>query len=350
MVDFDLVIGGIPRFAAEARWAARLVDRYARLLPFRTLTDTRGRRPTVGDARGDAPIVLVEADPEAYLVPLAAGRLIEAVEAPGRSLVLPVTNEPWTEEARCAPAFAYHTPSLLEEAARHLAARPSVARLSSSPRSPVYAVRREALRRLSGELALDEVPEAAHRGGEGGFIDWRLAGHVAGAGEVGARIDEDPLASAMGCFRDFVQGKLARKPPQRLAPDGVDGGPRRGRRARDGRLRREMARGFLQKRGCVIGERGRRARFLGPGLVRHGQDEASSGSFDSLDQPPGGERNKIRLRVRLDQNDRRVSTGVPYGRAAPPRVRQRPKRQEAGVTVHEPRRPPRFRREARNAA
>jgi 2-polyprenyl-3-methyl-5-hydroxy-6-metoxy-1,4-benzoquinol methylase len=167
---FDLVLGGVPRFAAEARWAARVVDRYARLLPFRTLTDTRGRRPTVSDARGDAPVVLVQADPEAYLVPLAAGRLIGAVAAE-RSLVLPVTNEPWTEEARSTPPFAYHTPSLLEEAARHFAAQPSSTRPAASPRSPVYAVRREALLGLPAGLALDEVPEEAHRAGQGVFID-----------------------------------------------------------------------------------------------------------------------------------------------------------------------------------
>ena len=229
---FDLVLGGIPRFAAEARWAARLVDRYARLLPFRTLTDTRGRRPTVADARGDAPIVLVEADPEAYLVPLAAGRLIEAVEAPGRNLVLPVTNEPWTEEARCAPPFAYHTPSLLEEAARHLAARSSVARPSSSPRSPVYAVRREALRRFSGELALDELPEAAHRGGQGVFIDPGAYLHRYGDMDGQAREDlvskVPPAAAAaldVGCARGETARALKRAGVKRvigIEPDAGD--------------------------------------------------------------------------------------------------------------------------------
>jgi 2-polyprenyl-3-methyl-5-hydroxy-6-metoxy-1,4-benzoquinol methylase len=228
---FDLVLGGLPRFTAEARWAARLVDRYARLLPFRTLTDARGRRPTVADVRGDSPVVLVQADPEAYLVPLAAHRLLEAVEAPGRNLVLPVTNEPWTEEARGAPGFTYHTPSLLEEAARLLATRPSALRAASAPRSPVYAVRREALRRLPGRLALEEVPEAAHQAG-GVFID--PGAYLHRYGEMGGQAREDlvskvPAGTAaaldVGCARGETARALKRAGVRRvigIEPDAAD--------------------------------------------------------------------------------------------------------------------------------
>jgi 2-polyprenyl-3-methyl-5-hydroxy-6-metoxy-1,4-benzoquinol methylase len=169
--EFDIVIGGVARFEAEAPWAWRLIHRYARGLPFAVRTDARGRRPAVADARGAATIVLVQADPEAYLLPTAAGRLLEAVASAGRDLVLPVTNEPWSEEARGGPAFAYHTPALLEEAVREMASRPAPVRPAAAPRSPVFAVRREVLAGLPGGLPLDEVPEEAHRRGHRVFID-----------------------------------------------------------------------------------------------------------------------------------------------------------------------------------
>jgi 2-polyprenyl-3-methyl-5-hydroxy-6-metoxy-1,4-benzoquinol methylase len=231
-LEFDLVLGGVPRFDAEARWAARIVDRYARILPYRTLTNTRGRRPTVADARGDAPVVLVQADPEAYLVPLAAGRLIESVEACGRDLVLPVTNEPWTEEARCAPPFAYHTPSLLDEAARYVAAQPAAVRPAASPRSPVYAVRRQALRGLPAGLALDEVPEEAHRGGGGVFID--PGAYLHRYGEMDGQAREDLVAMVpagaasaldVGCARGETARALKRAGVARVVgiePDAAD--------------------------------------------------------------------------------------------------------------------------------
>src|SRR5258707_12248080 len=108
--EFDIVLGGVARFEAEAPWAWRLIDRYARDLPFAVRTDVRGRRPLVADARGEAPVVLVQADPEAFLLPEAAGRLLAAGASPGSDLVLPVANEPWSEEARGAPAFAHPPP------------------------------------------------------------------------------------------------------------------------------------------------------------------------------------------------------------------------------------------------
>lgn len=169
--EFDIVIGGIARFEAEAAWAWRLIHRYARDLPFVVRTDVRGRRPAVADARGEAPLVLVQADPEAFLLPEAAGRLLAAVACPGRDLVLPVTNEPWSEEARGSPAFAYSTPAQLEEVVRQAASRAAPIRAAAAPRSPVYAIRREVLWGLPAGLPLDEVPEEAHRRGRRVFID-----------------------------------------------------------------------------------------------------------------------------------------------------------------------------------
>ncbi len=169
--EFDIVIGGVARFEAEAPWAWRLIDRYARDLRFAVRTDARGRRPVVADARGEAPVVLVQADPEAFLLPEAASRLLETVASPGRDLVLPVTNEPWSEEARGSPAFAYPTPAVLEEAVREAASRAAPIRAAAAPRSPVFSVRREVLSGLPAGLPLDEVPEEAHRQGRRVFID-----------------------------------------------------------------------------------------------------------------------------------------------------------------------------------
>ena len=90
--------------------------------------------------------------------------------SPGRDLVLPVSNEPWSEEARGSPAFAYHTPALLEEAVRSIASRPGPTP-AGRPRSPVYAVRREVLAELPDTLPLDEVPQEAERRGRRVFID-----------------------------------------------------------------------------------------------------------------------------------------------------------------------------------
>jgi SAM-dependent methyltransferase len=82
-----------------------------------------------------------------------------------------VTNEPWSEEARGSPAFAYHTPALLAEAVRQAASRPPPVRPAAAPRSPVFAVRRKVLSGLPAGLPLDEVPEEAHRLGRRVFID-----------------------------------------------------------------------------------------------------------------------------------------------------------------------------------
>src|SRR5262249_26870508 len=157
-LEFDLVLGGTPRFAAEAPWAKRIVDRYARQLPYRVRTDARGGRAAVADAAGDSPIVLVQLDFEAYLLPDAAPRRAHAGVRGAPAAAVPVPTEPWCEEARAAPPFAYHTPSLLEEAVRYFASSPPSLRAAAAPRSAVYAARRQVLRRLAPDTPLEEVP------------------------------------------------------------------------------------------------------------------------------------------------------------------------------------------------
>jgi 2-polyprenyl-3-methyl-5-hydroxy-6-metoxy-1,4-benzoquinol methylase len=233
--DFDLIIGGAPRFEAEAPWAWRLIHRYARELPYAVRTEARGRRPAVADARGEAPIVLVQADPEAYLLPEAARRLLAAVSSPGTDLVLPVSNEPWSEEARGSPPFAYHTPALLEEAVRQAASQPdTILRPATAPRSPVFAVRREVLAGLPDTLALDEVPEEAHRRGHGVFIDPGAYLHRYGDMDGQARADlvarVPPGASSVldvGCSRGETARLLREAGVTRVVgiePDAGDAG------------------------------------------------------------------------------------------------------------------------------
>src|SRR6185295_13328399 len=158
--DFDLVAGGRPRFAAEAPWAWRLLRRWLRELPAAVRTEVPGRDPLVRDARGAADLVLVHADPEAFLPPRSGERLLRVLaDDASLALVLPVSNEPQVDEARRVPAFAYSTPSALLEAAASLAADAPPLRSCAAPKSPVYAVRREALRALPAELPLAEAPE-----------------------------------------------------------------------------------------------------------------------------------------------------------------------------------------------
>jgi 2-polyprenyl-3-methyl-5-hydroxy-6-metoxy-1,4-benzoquinol methylase len=103
----------------------------------------------------------VHADPEAYLVPEAAARLSEGLAArPDLDLVLPVSNEPWCEEARLAPPFAYLTPTQLAEAAAAVAALAGPLRPALAPASPVYAVRREVLARFAAHAPLETLPSA----------------------------------------------------------------------------------------------------------------------------------------------------------------------------------------------
>jgi SAM-dependent methyltransferase len=141
----------------------------------------------VEDARGSSPIVLVQADPEAYLVPSAAERLVAALEAdPALDLVVPVSNEPWCEEARRAPPFAYLTPTLLAEAAATIAKGAGPLRPAGAPASPVYAIRRAALSRCDAAASLESVPG---RGGWRGAIDPGAYLHRYGAMDASPRED-----------------------------------------------------------------------------------------------------------------------------------------------------------------
>ncbi|HTR01912.1 MAG TPA: class I SAM-dependent methyltransferase [Thermoanaerobaculia bacterium] len=114
----------------------------------------------MADAAGESPLVLVHADPEAYLVAPAAARLIAGLAArPDLDLVLPGTNEPWCEAARVAPPFAYSTPTLLEEAAAAVANAAAGPAPVEAPASPVYAIRRAALERAARGDPLERLPE-----------------------------------------------------------------------------------------------------------------------------------------------------------------------------------------------
>jgi len=108
----------------------------------------------------------VWADPEAYLAPAAAHRLIGALDAcPDADLVLPVSNESWMDETRRAPAFAYSTPTGLAQAAERAAGCRDLPFPVASPRSPVFVARRVSLAALPPDLPLDEAPAAISAAG-----------------------------------------------------------------------------------------------------------------------------------------------------------------------------------------
>ena len=125
----------------------------------------------MADLAVKAPVLLFEGDPEAYFPPEAAGRLLAACSKGGRTVVIPVSNEPLCEEARTAPPFAYHTPALLEEAARFIASSAPEPRPALSPRSPVFAATREVLSGLPREALLEDVPRLAAQRGETVWIE-----------------------------------------------------------------------------------------------------------------------------------------------------------------------------------
>lgn len=154
----------------------------------------------MADAAGDAPLLLVQADPESYLLPGPAFRLLQGLSRSEEvDLLLPVSNEPWTEEARSAPPFAYATPKLLEEAARFIAANAPAPRPAACPRSPVFAVKRALLASLPGDLALDEVPAEAHRRGCRVWID--PGAYVHRYGDMDGQAREDLVSKIPGNAR-----------------------------------------------------------------------------------------------------------------------------------------------------
>src|ERR1700716_410298 len=98
--EFDLPLGGGARFARGAPWAWGVAKRCLSTLPSGRRTELPGRRPTVADAAGSCPILLVQADPEAYLPAVSAKRLVAAIASGKADFAVPVTNEPWSEDVR----------------------------------------------------------------------------------------------------------------------------------------------------------------------------------------------------------------------------------------------------------
>ena len=168
----------------------------------------------MADAAGESPLVLVHADPEAYLVPDAAMRLVAALEArPELDLVAPGTNEPWCEAARVAPPFAYATPTLLVEAAAAVATVAGPPEALAGIASPVYAVRRAVLSRSAPGARLESLP--ADRTDLRAAIDRGAYLHRYGAMDASPREDlaarVPPGAAAVldvGCSRGATAAAL----------------------------------------------------------------------------------------------------------------------------------------------
>lgn len=231
--DFDLVLGGVPRYAAEGPWAWRIARRFARQMPARCFSEVPDRKPVIADLAGDAPIVLVWADPEAYLPPAAGRRLVVTLaEFPTADLVLPVSNEGLTDELRRAPSFAYSTPSELVETARIAADSAGPPFPLSAPRSPVFAARRAALEKLPPSLPLDDAARAVHLAGGRALADPRSYLHR--YAEMDAQAREDLAAKVpdgaqavldVGCSRGATAPALRRRGVTRIVgiePDPED--------------------------------------------------------------------------------------------------------------------------------
>jgi 2-polyprenyl-3-methyl-5-hydroxy-6-metoxy-1,4-benzoquinol methylase len=192
------------------------LTRYAREIPCAARSEVWGRRLAVSDAAGDAPLVLVVADPEALLLPASAARLIDTLQRhPELDLLLPVSNEPMSEGARGGPPFPYVTPSMLEQFVGELAALREEPRAASAPRSPVYLARRAALVDLPPSHPLDAVPEEAARRGRAVAIDPGAYVHRYGAMDGQPRPDLVALLPEgaravldVGCARGETAGAL----------------------------------------------------------------------------------------------------------------------------------------------
>ncbi len=134
--------------------------------------------------------MLVQTDPEAYLLPDVARRLIGQLAANAElALIVPVTNEPSSEETRATPPFLYATPTLLAEAAAAVAAGGEPPRPAADPASAVYAVRRDVLRSLPGDLPLERVPGEARARGLRAAVDPCAYVHRYGPMDASARED-----------------------------------------------------------------------------------------------------------------------------------------------------------------
>jgi 2-polyprenyl-3-methyl-5-hydroxy-6-metoxy-1,4-benzoquinol methylase len=224
----------VARFKAEASWAWRVAVRYARRLPSRRRTEAPGRELAVADASGEAPIVLIQADPEAYLLPGPALRLVRTLASrPEISVALPVSNEAGSEEERSAPPFAYQTPTLLEEVGDLYAASSTALRPASPESSPVFAVRRSVLEPLPPGLPLSRVPGEAARRGLRAAVDPGAYVHRYGRMDASAREDlaaKVPAGAAgildVGCSSGATAAALRARGPRveifGIEPDAED--------------------------------------------------------------------------------------------------------------------------------
>jgi SAM-dependent methyltransferase len=143
----------------------------------------------VADLAGESPLVLVQADPEAYLPAIAARRLLAAVAGARCDFAVPVTNEPESPATRCDPPFLYQTPALLDEAAAAVAAGARETGGGEGVRSSVFAARRDALRGLPPSLPLDEAVFEAGSMGRSVAVDRGAYLHRYGRMDAQARDD-----------------------------------------------------------------------------------------------------------------------------------------------------------------
>jgi 2-polyprenyl-3-methyl-5-hydroxy-6-metoxy-1,4-benzoquinol methylase len=187
----------------------------------------------VADAAGTTPFVLVWADPEAYLPPAAARRLVATLDAsPDVDLVLPVSNESWTEETRRAPPFAYSTPTGLARAAERAADSAEPPFPVVAPRSPVFAARRGPLAALPPDLPLDEAPAALSAAGRRAVADPRAYMHryaemdAQARGDLVAKLPERTRSVLdVGCSRGATAQALRARGVARIVgiePDSGD--------------------------------------------------------------------------------------------------------------------------------
>ena len=187
----------------------------------------------MADAAGRSPVVLVWADPEAYLPAAAARRLVATLDAdPDVAVVLPVSNESWMDETRRAPPFAYSTPSSLAEAAESAAAGSELPFPVGSPRAPVFAARRKSLAALPAELPLDEVPGAVSAAGGRAVADPRAYLHrysemdAQARGDLVAKLPEGARTVLdVGCSRGATAAALKERGVSRIVgiePDAGD--------------------------------------------------------------------------------------------------------------------------------
>jgi 2-polyprenyl-3-methyl-5-hydroxy-6-metoxy-1,4-benzoquinol methylase len=169
----------------------------------------------VGDLAGDCPSVLVIGDPEAFLAPPAAARLLCGLE--DADFVLPVSNEA-EEPLRDAPPWAYPTPTLLERTAEHFAKRPLRLRPGAGARASVFAASRSALSQLPPGLPMEDAPREAAARGRSVVVDPGAFVHRYGDMDASSRCDLADLVPAgarsvldVGCARGTTAAALRQR-------------------------------------------------------------------------------------------------------------------------------------------